>query len=68
MAGVRLVSSSEPAVGRLYDRGCADQIIIISGEQAGKALEHFRASAIFLLADGDVRATADSQGDHHYAH
>jgi hypothetical protein len=43
------------------------KIIIMSGEQAGKALEH-SSQRNLVSADGDVRATANSQGDHHHAH
>jgi FAD:protein FMN transferase len=43
------------------------KVVMISGERAAKALKHFGASAIFFAADGDVRATADWQGDHHHA-
>jgi thiamine biosynthesis lipoprotein len=43
------------------------KVVMIAGEHAARTLEHFRASAMFVSADGDVRATADWQGDHHHA-
>jgi len=38
------------------------KIVMISGAEAAEPLDHYRASAIFVSADGDVRATSDWQG------
>jgi FAD:protein FMN transferase len=38
------------------------KVVMISGTEAAAPLAHYRASAIFVSADGDVRATADWQG------
>jgi thiamine biosynthesis lipoprotein len=35
------------------------KVVMVAGERAAAPLEHFRASAIFIASDGDVRATAD---------
>ena len=42
------------------------KVVVIAGEAAAIPLEHYRASAIFVSADGDVRATSD-WGDRHHA-
>jgi FAD:protein FMN transferase len=43
------------------------KVVMISGTQAAASLAHYRASAIFVSADGDVRATTDWQGVGHHA-
>jgi thiamine biosynthesis lipoprotein len=43
------------------------KIVMIAGEDAAGPLGHYRASAIFVSADGDVRATSDWQGVRHNA-
>ena len=43
------------------------KVVMISGTQAAAPLAHYRASAIFVSADGDVRATTDWQGVGHHA-
>ena len=35
------------------------KIVMIAGAEAAAPLDHYRASAIFISADGDVRATSD---------
>jgi len=43
------------------------KIVMIAGAEAAAPLDHYRASAIFISADGDVRATSDWQGVRHNA-
>jgi thiamine biosynthesis lipoprotein len=43
------------------------KIVMIAGTEAAAPLGHYRASAIFVSADGDVRATSDWQGVRHNA-
>jgi FAD:protein FMN transferase len=43
------------------------KIVMICGTQAAAPLAHYGASAIFVSADGDVRATADWQGAGYHA-
>lgn len=43
------------------------KIVMIAGAEAAAPLDHYRASAIFISADGDVRATSDWQGVRHDA-
>ena len=43
------------------------KIVMIAGVEAAAPLAHYRASAIFVSADGDVRATSDWQGVRHNA-
>jgi FAD:protein FMN transferase len=43
------------------------KVVMISGTQAAAPLAHYCASAIFVSADGDVRATSDWQGAGHHA-
>jgi thiamine biosynthesis lipoprotein len=43
------------------------KIVMISGLEAAAPLAHYGASAIFVSADGDVRATSDWQGVRHDA-
>jgi FAD:protein FMN transferase len=43
------------------------KVVMICGTQAAAPLAHYRASAIFVSADGDVRATTDWQGAGYHA-
>jgi thiamine biosynthesis lipoprotein len=43
------------------------KVVMIAGTQAAAQLSHYQASAIFVSADGDVRATTDWQGAGHHA-
>jgi FAD:protein FMN transferase len=43
------------------------KVVMICGTQAAAPLAHYCASAIFVSADGDVRATTDWQGAVHHA-
>lgn len=43
------------------------KVVMIAGAEAAAPLDHYRASAIFISADGDVRATSDWQGVRHNA-
>ena len=43
------------------------KVVMISGTQAAAPLAHYRASAIFVSAGGDVCTTADWQGAGHHA-
>jgi FAD:protein FMN transferase len=43
------------------------KVVMISGTEAAAPLAHYCASAIFVSADGDVRATSDWQGAAHHA-
>jgi len=43
------------------------KVVMIAGTEAAAPLGHYRASAIFVSADGDVRATSDWQGVRHNA-
>jgi thiamine biosynthesis lipoprotein len=38
------------------------KVVMVAGERAAGPLEHYRASAIFVSAEGDVRATTNWQG------
>jgi FAD:protein FMN transferase len=43
------------------------KVVMIAGTEAAASLDHYRASAIFVSADGDVHATTDWQGVHDHA-
>jgi thiamine biosynthesis lipoprotein len=43
------------------------KVVMIAGAEAAASLGHYGASAIFVSADGDVRATTDWQGVHRHA-
>ncbi len=41
------------------------KVVMIAGARAAASLDHYRASAIFVSADGDVHATTNRQGVGH---
>jgi thiamine biosynthesis lipoprotein len=58
-APARAVHGATVRASRCMIADALTKVVMVAGEGAAAPLEHFRASAIFIASDGDVRVTAD---------